>query len=150
MGLSEIIVFLEPQFSILRIANNFFYFTAKSSYVSAPSPAPPADGSYFNMSDRYLSYPPPLDFQNAPPIPAHPHMTHMQSSTPPLPSNGSLLRQRPVPPPDVLHNTNQNPQILQAQTLNQKQQLSSFGNGYGVNEQEGHLVWDEEEILYML
>lgn len=94
------------------------------------------------MSDRYLSYPPPLDFQNPPPVPAHPHITHMQSSTPPLlPSNGSLLRhQRPVPPPDVLHNTNQNPQILQAQTLNQKQQLSSFGNGYGVNEQEGHLV----------
>ncbi|CAH0546788.1 unnamed protein product [Brassicogethes aeneus] len=116
--------------------------SAKSSYVSAPSPAPPADGSYYNMSDRYLSYPPPLDFQNPPPIPAHPHLGHtMTPATPPLPSNGSLLRhQRIVPPPDVLHNTSQNPQILQAQSLTQKRELTSFGNGYGVNEQEGHLV----------
>lgn len=116
--------------------------SAKSSYVSAPSPAPPADGSYFNMSDRYLSYPPPLTFQNPPPIPAHPHMGHsMAPITPPLPSNGTLHRQRPpVPPPDVLHNTNQGSQILQAQNLSQKRELTSFGNGYGVNEQEGHLV----------
>jgi len=27
------------------------------SYVSSPSPAPPPDGSYFNMSDKYISYP---------------------------------------------------------------------------------------------
>ncbi|CAH1372536.1 unnamed protein product [Tenebrio molitor] len=117
--------------------------SAKSSYVSAPSPAPPADGSYYNMSDRYLSYPPPLDFQNPPPIPAHPHMGHIHNPvTPPLPANGSLLRHQrgAVPPPDVLHNTSQNPQILQAQTLAQKRELTSFGNGYGVNEQEGHLV----------
>lgn len=111
--------------------------------MSAPSPAPPADGSYYNMSDRYLSYPPPLDFQNPPPIPAHPHMgiTHTPSP-PPLPINGSLMRhQRGAVPPDVLHNTSlQNNQILQAQTLNQKKELSSFGNGYGVSEQEGHLV----------
>ncbi|KAK5640308.1 hypothetical protein RI129_011119 [Pyrocoelia pectoralis] len=116
--------------------------SAKSSYISAPSPAPPADGSYYNMSDRYLSYPPPLDFQNPPPIPMHPHLTHTHTpSPPPLPANGSLVRhQRVAVPPDVLHNTNQNMQILQAQTLNQKKELSSFGNGYGVNEQEGHLV----------
>ncbi|XP_022909293.1 nephrin isoform X2 [Onthophagus taurus] len=118
--------------------------SGKSSYISAPSPAPPADGSYFNMSDRYLSYPPPLDFQNPPPVPAHPHLTHsMTPATPPLPANGSLLRHQRsgVPPPDVLHNTSQNTQILQAQTLSQKRELSSFGNGYnGVNEQEGHLV----------
>ncbi|XP_049818879.1 nephrin isoform X2 [Aethina tumida] len=116
--------------------------SAKSSYVSAPSPAPPADGSYYNMSDRYLSYPPPLDFQNPPPVPAHPHLGQtVTPATPPLPSNGSLLRhQRIVPPPDVLHNTSQNPQILQAQNLTQKRELTSFGNGYGVNEQEGHLV----------
>ncbi|KAJ8969698.1 hypothetical protein NQ317_004131 [Molorchus minor] len=117
--------------------------SGKSSYVSAPSPAPPADGSYYNMSDRYLSYPPPLDFQNPPPIPAHPHMGHTHTPiTPPLPSNGSLLRHQRglVPPPDVLHNTSQNTQILQAQTLAQKRELTSFGNGYGVNEQEGHLV----------
>ncbi|XP_050302000.1 nephrin isoform X2 [Anthonomus grandis grandis] len=119
------------------------YPPAKSSYVSAPTPTPPADGSYYNMSDRYLSYPPPLDFQNIPPMPAHPHLQHnMIPATPPLPSNGSLLRhQRHVPPPDVLHNTSQNAQILQAQTLAQKRsELTSFGNGYGVNEQEGHLV----------
>ncbi|CAH1107304.1 unnamed protein product [Psylliodes chrysocephalus] len=116
--------------------------SGKSSYVSAPSPAPPADGSYYNMSDRYLSYPPPLDFQNPPPIPAHPHLTHMHTPiTPPLPANGSLVRHpRAVPPPDVLHNTSQNSQILQAQSLSQKRELTSFGNGYGVNEQEGHLV----------
>ncbi|KAL1502300.1 hypothetical protein ABEB36_007466 [Hypothenemus hampei] len=115
--------------------------SAKSSYVSAPTPTPPADGSYYNMSDRYLSYPPPLDFQNPPPIPAHPHLHTMTPVTPPLPSNGSLLRHpRHVPPPDVLHNTSQNAQILQAQTLTQKRELTSFGNGYGVNEQEGHLV----------
>ncbi|XP_037946701.1 nephrin [Teleopsis dalmanni] len=30
----------------------------KGSYVSSPSPAPPPDGSYFNMSDKYISYPP--------------------------------------------------------------------------------------------
>ncbi|XP_060520055.1 nephrin isoform X3 [Cylas formicarius] len=117
--------------------------SAKSSYVSAPTPTPPTDGSYYNVSDRYLSYPPPLDFQSPPPIPAHPHITHtVTPATPPLPSNGSLLRHQRahVPPPDVLHNTNQNVQILQAQTLAQKRELTSFGNGYGVNEQEGHLV----------
>ncbi|VEN63224.1 unnamed protein product [Callosobruchus maculatus] len=118
--------------------------SGKSSYVSAPTPTPPADGSYYNMSDRYLSYPPPLDFQTPPPVPAHPHMSHTHGApiTPPLPSNGSLLRHQRgiVPPPDVLHNTSQNAQILQAQTLAQKRELTSFGNGYGVNEQEGHLV----------
>lgn len=31
----------------------------KLGYIPAPSPAPPLDGSYYNMnSDRYLSYPP--------------------------------------------------------------------------------------------
>lgn len=91
------------------------------------------------MSDRYLSYPPPLDYQT---LPAHAHLhQHVTPSPPPLPANGSLLRhQRIVPPPDVLHNTNQNQQILQAQTLTTKREMSSFGNGYGVNEQEGHLV----------
>lgn len=28
------------------------------NYISSPSPAPPPDGSYFNMSDKYISYPP--------------------------------------------------------------------------------------------
>lgn len=30
----------------------------KTNYVTAPSPGPPLDGSYYNSSDRYLSYPP--------------------------------------------------------------------------------------------
>ncbi|KAI4470791.1 nephrin [Holotrichia oblita] len=120
------------------------YHGSKSLYVSAPSPAPPADGSYYNMSERYLSYPPPLDFQNPPPVPAHPHITHsVTPATPPLPANGSLVRHQRtvVPPPDVLHNTNQNIQILQAQTLNQKREMSTFDSSYnGANDQEGHLV----------
>lgn len=32
---------------------------SKGVYIPSPSPAPPPDGSYYNMnSDRYLSYPP--------------------------------------------------------------------------------------------
>lgn len=32
-------------------------------YMPSPSPAPPLDGSYYNMnSDRYLSYPPMVSF----------------------------------------------------------------------------------------
>lgn len=34
----------------------------KGSYISSPSPAPPPDGSYFNMSDKYISYPPVVRF----------------------------------------------------------------------------------------
>lgn len=38
----------------------------KNGYLPAPSPAPPMDGSYYNMnSDRYLSYPPMV---SAPPV----------------------------------------------------------------------------------
>ncbi|XP_046865422.1 nephrin isoform X1 [Drosophila willistoni] len=54
----------------------------KGVYIPSPSPAPPPDGSYYNMnSDRYLSYPPmeytaALDF-SAPPLP----MTHLQPIT---------------------------------------------------------------------
>ncbi|XP_035786557.1 nephrin-like isoform X4 [Anopheles albimanus] len=73
----------------------------RSSYVTAPSPGPPFDGSYYNMnSDRYLSYPP-MDY------------SAMEMSTPPppiipaLPKNtGTLTRMtsRPmVPPPDVTY-----------------------------------------------
>ncbi|XP_049543498.1 nephrin isoform X2 [Anopheles darlingi] len=74
----------------------------RSSYVTAPSPGPPFDGSYYNMnSDRYLSYPPMQDY------------SAMEMSTPPppiipaLPKNtGTLTRMtsRPmVPPPDVTY-----------------------------------------------
>ncbi|CAD7011505.1 unnamed protein product [Ceratitis capitata] len=51
----------------------------KGVYIPSPSPAPPPDGSYYNMnSDRYLSYPPmdyppQLDFAT-PPLP----MAHLQ------------------------------------------------------------------------
>ncbi|KFB47304.1 AGAP010742-PA-like protein [Anopheles sinensis] len=74
----------------------------RSSYVTAPSPGPPFDGSYYNMnSDRYLSYPPMQQDYSA-----------MEMSTPPppvipaLPKNtGTLTRaSRPmVPPPDVTY-----------------------------------------------
>lgn len=39
----------------------------KGSYISSPSPAPPPDGSYFNMSDKYISYPPVVSGQKKPP-----------------------------------------------------------------------------------
>ncbi|XP_045485329.1 nephrin isoform X2 [Pieris rapae] len=102
----------------------------KQNYVPAPSPMPPLDGSYYNMSsDRYLSYPPLigeyLQQQSArTPTPpqqyAHkplsnggvPSPSHL--ATPPLncidaldrqSTGGTLRRQRfdkmAVPPPDV-------------------------------------------------
>ncbi|XP_044317719.1 nephrin isoform X2 [Drosophila rhopaloa] len=55
---------------------------SKGVYIPSPSPAPPPDGSYYNMnSDRYLSYPPmeypaALDF-TAQPMP----LAHMQPIT---------------------------------------------------------------------
>ncbi|XP_037713469.1 nephrin isoform X1 [Drosophila subpulchrella] len=55
---------------------------SKGVYIPSPSPAPPPDGSYYNMnSDRYLSYPPmeypaTLDF-TAQPMP----MAHLQPMT---------------------------------------------------------------------
>ncbi|KMY92349.1 nephrin isoform X3 [Drosophila simulans] len=103
---------------------------SKGVYIPSPSPAPPPDGSYYNMnSDRYLSYPPmeypaALDF-TAQPIP----MAHLQPMTvtslatnggPTLIGNGSVaavaggsgtLRRGilrgvvGVPQPDVTHHT---------------------------------------------
>ncbi|TDG51000.1 hypothetical protein AWZ03_002655 [Drosophila navojoa] len=36
---------------------------SKGVYIPSPSPAPPPDGSYYNMnSERYLSYPPMLPY----------------------------------------------------------------------------------------
>ncbi|XP_052843338.1 nephrin isoform X2 [Drosophila gunungcola] len=55
---------------------------SKGVYIPSPSPAPPPDGSYYNMnSDRYLSYPPmeypaALDF-TAQPMP----LAHLQPIT---------------------------------------------------------------------
>ncbi|XP_033156271.1 nephrin isoform X2 [Drosophila mauritiana] len=103
---------------------------SKGVYIPSPSPAPPPDGSYYNMnSDRYLSYPPmeypaALDF-TAQPMP----MAHLQPMTvtslatnggPTLIGNGSVaavaggsgtLRRGilrgvvGVPQPDVTHHT---------------------------------------------
>ncbi|XP_034650892.1 nephrin isoform X2 [Drosophila subobscura] len=102
---------------------------SKGIYIPSPSPAPPPDGSYYNMnSDRYLSYPPmeypaALDFSAAPPM----SMAHLQPITVTsqaaalLASNGGAtlmgngtaggsgtLRRgilRGIPQPDVTHHT---------------------------------------------
>ncbi|XP_059607885.1 nephrin isoform X2 [Phlebotomus argentipes] len=72
----------------------------KNTYMPAPSPAPPLDGSYYNMnSDRYLSYPPmdypQMEFANAP------LAVSLQTA------GGTLRRgmKGVVPPPDVTHHT---------------------------------------------
>ncbi|SPP75207.1 nephrin isoform X2 [Drosophila guanche] len=102
---------------------------SKGIYIPSPSPAPPPDGSYYNMnSDRYLSYPPmeypaAMDFSAAPPM----SMAHLQPITVTsqaaalLASNGGAtlmgngtaggsgtLRRgilRGIPQPDVTHHT---------------------------------------------
>ncbi|XP_030388023.1 nephrin, partial [Scaptodrosophila lebanonensis] len=103
---------------------------SKGVYIPSPSPAPPPDGSYYNMnSDRYLSYPPmeyptAMDF-GTPPLP----LTHLQPIT--VTSQAALLATNGgatligngtaggsgtlrrgilrgvvgVPPPDVTHHT---------------------------------------------
>ncbi|XP_054089208.1 nephrin isoform X2 [Zeugodacus cucurbitae] len=93
----------------------------KGVYIPSPSPAPPPDGSYYNMnSDRYLSYPPmdyppQLDFAS-PPLP----MTHLQpisqasiiSGNAMMGGGGGTLRRGimrgvvGMPPPDVTQLTN--------------------------------------------
>ncbi|KAH8285661.1 hypothetical protein KR054_011962 [Drosophila jambulina] len=107
---------------------------SKGVYIPSPSPAPPPDGSYYNMnSDRYLSYPPmeypaALDF-SAQPLPmAHLQPLTVTSQAALLASNGGAtligngsvaavaggsgtLRRGilrgvvGVPPPDVTHHT---------------------------------------------
>ncbi|XP_020815041.1 nephrin [Drosophila serrata] len=107
---------------------------SKGVYIPSPSPAPPPDGSYYNMnSDRYLSYPPmeypaALDF-SAQPLPmAHLQPLTVTSQAALLASNGGatligngsvaavaggsgtlrrgILRGMVgVPPPDVTHHT---------------------------------------------
>lgn len=83
----------------------------KIGYIPAPSPAPPLDGSYYNMnSDRYLSYPPmdypQIEFSTPPPMP----LGHMQPNN--IGGGGTLRRGQHgqqirgmVPPPDVTHHT---------------------------------------------
>lgn len=133
--------------------------SAKSSYISAPSPAPPTDGSYYNVADRYLSYPPPLEFSHQ-----NSHTPSMATPPPSMqPANGTLRRHHAsqrnnmAVPPDVLHNTSagvQNQQILHPQGLQGQTHvlrsdcmgppLTTFANvgSYpgGPIEQEGHLV----------
>nr|XP_036227376.1 nephrin isoform X7 [Bactrocera oleae] len=93
----------------------------KGVYIPSPSPAPPPDGSYYNMnSDRYLSYPPmdyppQLDFASSP-LP----MAHLQPITQAsiisgnaMIGGGSGTLRRGImrgvvgmPPPDVTQLTN--------------------------------------------
>ncbi|XP_064535994.1 nephrin isoform X5 [Drosophila montana] len=106
---------------------------SKGVYIPSPSPAPPTDGSYYNMnSDRYLSYPPmeypaTLDF-SGPPLP----LAHLQPMPITVTSQAALLASNGgatlmgngsavggsgtlrrgilrgvvgVPPPDVTHHT---------------------------------------------
>lgn len=85
---------------------------SKGVYIPSPSPAPPPDGSYYNMnSDRYLSYPP-MDYPQVdfptPPLP----LNHLQQNQATIISGGGTLRRGimrgvvGVPPPDVTHHTN--------------------------------------------
>ncbi|KAH8304304.1 hypothetical protein KR059_006149 [Drosophila kikkawai] len=107
---------------------------SKGVYIPSPSPAPPPDGSYYNMnSDRYLSYPPmeypaTLDFSAQPLTMAHIQPMTVTSQAALLASNGGatligngsvaavaggsgtlrrgILRGMVgVPPPDVTHHT---------------------------------------------
>ncbi|EDV59472.1 nephrin isoform X1 [Drosophila erecta] len=103
---------------------------SKGVYIPSPSPAPPPDGSYYNMnSDRYLSYPP-MEYTAALDFTAQPMaLAHLQPMTvtslatnggPTLIGNGSVaavaggsgtLRRGilrgvvGVPQPDVTHHT---------------------------------------------
>uniref|UniRef100_A0A182J5W1 Uncharacterized protein n=1 Tax=Anopheles atroparvus TaxID=41427 RepID=A0A182J5W1_ANOAO len=77
----------------------------KPSYVTAPSPGPPFDGSYYNMnSERYLSYPP-MDYPGVelatPPLPIIPSLPHAESASETL----RRVARTMVPPPDVTHHT---------------------------------------------
>ncbi|XP_063704148.1 nephrin isoform X1 [Culicoides brevitarsis] len=81
------------------------------NYVTAPSPGPPLDGSYYNMnSDRYLSYPPmdypTLDF-STPPLPMLPAQ-HLQNTGGGTLRRGMSNHRGLVPPPDVTHVTHNN------------------------------------------
>lgn len=73
------------------------------------------------MADRYLSYPPPLEFSHQ-----HSHTPPIPTPPPSMPANGTLRRHHTAQrnnmavPPDVLHNTSagvQNQQILHPQGL---------------------------------
>lgn len=88
----------------------------KVGYIPAPSPAPPLDGSYYNMnSDRYLSYPPmdypPMEFTTPPlPIGHLPNTIGINSNgvIGGIGGGGTLRRGQHrglVPPPDVTHHT---------------------------------------------
>ena len=141
--------------------NNFYpnccYFLARSTFTASPSPAPPTDGSYFNMAE-YISYPPSLELQQ--PCSTLPNQKTIDNNSshntsqyqqnhiiyPQYPiSNSTLLRHQhhrtAVPPPDVLYGANGG-QILQAQSLSmpKRVEFSSFGNGYILSELDNHLV----------
>ncbi|XP_059224437.1 nephrin isoform X1 [Stomoxys calcitrans] len=97
----------------------------KAVYIPSPSPAPPPDGSYYNMnSDRYLSYPP-MDYAAQIDFTQPMAMAHLQPVSQASMISGTILTAAPsmgnggsgtlrrgilkgvshVPPPDVTHHT---------------------------------------------
>ncbi|XP_065366924.1 nephrin isoform X1 [Calliphora vicina] len=99
----------------------------KAVYIPSPSPAPPPDGSYYNMnSDRYLSYPP-MDYPTQIDFTQPMSMAHLQPSSQASMISGTILTAQPmgnggtgtlrrgilkgvsqVPQPDVTHHTTTN------------------------------------------
>ncbi|XP_037827226.1 nephrin isoform X4 [Lucilia sericata] len=99
----------------------------KAVYIPSPSPAPPPDGSYYNMnSDRYLSYPP-MDYPTQIDFTQPMSMAHLQPVSQASMISGTILTAQPmgnggagtlrrgilkgvsqVPPPDVTHHTTTN------------------------------------------
>ncbi|KAM7342979.1 nephrin adhesion molecule sticks and stones isoform 3-T4 [Cochliomyia hominivorax] len=99
----------------------------KAVYIPSPSPAPPPDGSYYNMnSDRYLSYPP-MDYPTQIDFTQPMSMAHLQPVSQASMISGTILTTQPmgnggagtlrrgilkgvsqVPPPDVTHHTTTN------------------------------------------
>lgn len=80
----------------------------KPNYVPAPSPMPPLDGSYYNMSsDRYLSYPPLIGEylqQQAGRTPTPPQQYGAQPLTKPHLMNGTVTGGSPSHMPSPPHN----------------------------------------------
>ncbi|CAH0718626.1 unnamed protein product, partial [Brenthis ino] len=77
----------------------------KQSYMPAPSPMPPLDGSYFNMaSDRYLSYPPIIGE----------YLQHQTGRTPTPPQQYSSV----MPKPHLMNGVPPSPSYIASPPLN--------------------------------
>ncbi|KAL5285587.1 NPHS1.2 family protein [Megaselia abdita] len=114
----------------------------KGAYIPSPSPAPPIDGSYYNMSsERYLSYPPldyPISMDYTPPLPSLQNATIVSTGGGTL-RRGIMRGMIGVPPPDVTHHTTpppsssqQQPQTSLLHDFNPTPTLSGLGVGIGV------------------